>query len=169
MSNSITAQFLHELNSEYDATKKCLERITEDKFEFKPHETSMNMKYLAMLVAEIPLWLRYMVTDGEIDFATFPHKEPTTNAELLQHFEENMEAARKALQEMKDESLNDLFSLKRKGELLYSAPKRADIPTTLNHWVHHRGQLTVYMRMTGLAVPAIYGPSGDDKNFKAPE
>ena len=128
----------------------------------------MTMGYLALLVAEIPLWIKYMVTDGEIDFVTFSHFQPKTSKELVDHFEDNMNAARKALQGTNDEALQESFSLKANGQLLYTAPKINDISTTLNHWVHHRGQLTVYMRLNDIAVPSIYGPSADDKSFAPP-
>lgn len=170
MANNIKTQyFLHELNAEYKATRACLERIPETTFEFKPHPKSMNMGYLVLLIAEIPLWIKHMVTDGEIDFVTFKHFTPKTTKELVDHFEENMEAARKALNETNDEALQMPFSLKANGQVLYSAPKISDIGATLNHWVHHRGQLTVYMRLNDIPVPSIYGPSADDKQFTPPK
>jgi uncharacterized damage-inducible protein DinB len=168
MSTIRTESFLHELDAEYNATRACLERIPESLFEFKPHPKSMTMGYLALLVAEIPLWIKHMVVDGEIDFVTFSHFQPKTNKELVDHFEDNMEAARKALKETDDEKLQSTFSLKANGQLLYSAPKIVDIGVTINHWVHHRGQLTVFMRMKDIPVPSIYGPSADDKTFTPP-
>jgi uncharacterized damage-inducible protein DinB len=170
MSTIKTQSFLQELTNEYKATRACLERIPETLFEFKPHPKSMNMGYLALLVAEIPLWIKHMVTDGEIDFVTFKHFAPKTTAELVSHFEENMQAAKTALEATNDDELQSTtFSLKSNGQLLYTAPKLADIGTTLNHWVHHRGQLTVYMRLCDIAVPSIYGPSADEKNFTPPK
>ena len=169
MSNIKAQSYLKELNSEYKATRKCLEAISETLFEYKPHPKSMAMGYLALLVAEIPLWIRHMIIDSEIDFVTFKHFAPKTTAELVNHFEENMEAARQALKNVTDEDLQAPFSLKSNGQLLYTAPKMADIGTSLNHWVHHRGQLTVYMRMNDIPVPSIYGPSGDDKSFTGPQ
>lgn len=169
MSNTKSQTFLHELNAEYKATLSCLERIPETLFEYKPHPKSMNMGYLALLVAEIPLWIKHMVTDGEIDFVTFQHVTAKTTSALLAHFEENMQAARKALQRATDEDLNALFTLKANGQVLYTSPKVVDIGVTLNHWVHHRGQLTVYMRLNDIPVPSIYGPSADDKSFAAPK
>jgi uncharacterized damage-inducible protein DinB len=169
MSTIRTEAFLKELDAEYLATRACLERIPESLFEFKPHPKSMNMGYLVLLVAEIPLWIKHMVIDGEIDFVTFKHFAPKTNKELVDHFEENMEGARKALKETNDEALQSLFTLKTNGQVIYSAPKIADIGATLNHWVHHRGQLTVYMRLNDIPVPSIYGPSADDKQFAAPK
>jgi uncharacterized damage-inducible protein DinB len=169
MSNVKAQSFLHELNAEYKATRKCLETISENLFEYKPHPKSMTMGYLALLVAEIPLWIKHMIVDSEIDFVTFKHFAPKTNAELVAHFEENMEAARQALQNVTDEELQTPFSLKSNGQLLYTAPKVADVATSLNHWVHHRGQLTVYMRLNDIPVPSIYGPSADDKSFTGPK
>jgi uncharacterized damage-inducible protein DinB len=161
----ITESYLHEFQSEVPATRKCLERISEKTFKFKPHETSMEMGYLALLVAEIPLWMAAMVNDGEIDLATFPHPETQTNEELTRYFDDNVKKAELALSNLTDTDLEREFSLKSNGQVYYSSPLRIDLRTTLNHWVHHRGQLTVYMRMCGIEVPAIYGPSGDDKNF----
>jgi len=169
MSNTITQSFLKELNAEYRATRACLERIPETLFEYKPHPKSMNLGYLTLLVAEIPLWIKHMVTDGEIDFVTFKHFTPKTTKELVDHFEDNMNAGRGALQATNDEELQASFVLKANGQVLYSSPKIADIGSTLNHWVHHRGQLTVYMRLNDIPVPSIYGPSADDKNFAAPK
>lgn len=169
MATAKTEAFLHELNAEYKATRACLERIPESLFGYKPHEKSMNLGYLTLLVAEIPLWIKHMIVDSEIDFVTFKHASPKTTAEMVAHFEENMQAARKALQETTDEALLDTFSLKSNGHVLYTAAKATDIGVTLNHWVHHRGQLTVYMRLNDIAVPSIYGPSADDKSFTAPQ
>jgi uncharacterized damage-inducible protein DinB len=169
MTSIKTKGSLDELNLEYPATKACLERIPESLFDYKPHPKSMNLGYLALLVAEIPLWIKHMVTDGEIDFATFKHAAPKTNKELLDHFEENMAAAKKALESTNDEALQEDFKLKANGQLLYTSKKITDIGVTINHWVHHRGQLTVYMRLNDIPVPSIYGPSADDKNFTVPK
>lgn len=169
MDNTKTKDFLHELNLEYPSTKACLEKIPESLFDYKPHEKSMNMGYLVLLVAEIPLWIKHMITDGEIDFATFKHATPKTNKELMDHFEENMTAARKALESANDDALQEDFTLKANGKVLYTLKKITDIGVTLNHWVHHRGQLTVYMRLNDIPVPSIYGPSADDKNFTVPK
>lgn len=169
MSTAKSESFLHELNAEYRATRLCLERIPESLFEYKPHPKSMNLGYLALLVAEIPLWIKHMIIDSEIDFVTFKHASPKTTTELIAHFEDNMKGAREALQGISDEQLMEPFSLKANGQLLYTSQKVNDIGTTLNHWVHHRGQLTVYMRLNDLYVPSIYGPSADDRTFSAPE
>jgi uncharacterized damage-inducible protein DinB len=164
-----TQSILRELNAEYKATRACLERVPETLYEFKPHPKSMNLGYLCFLVAEIPLWIRHMIVDGEIDFVTFKHASPKNTAEMVAHFEDNMNAARKALQATNDEALeSSSFTLKNNGQVLYTSPELVDLATTLNHWVHHRGQLTVYMRLNDIAVPSIYGPSADDRSFQQP-
>ena len=167
MSTTISAAYLKELNAEYKSTRACLERVSETLYEYKPHLRSMTMGYLVLLVAEIPLWIRHMIIDSVIDFATFKHASPKTTKELLDHFEDNMKAAREALEATNDEALQEPFTLQANGQVLYTSPKIVDIGTTLNHWVHHRGQLTVYMRLNEIAVPSIYGPSADDKSFSA--
>jgi len=161
-----TTAFLEELQMETASTRKCLERIPlSDLFKFKPHETSMEMGYLTLLVAEIPMWIAHMIEDSEIDFVTYPHAKIETSEQLMAHFEDNLKKAEAALQNATDETLEETFTLKANGEVMYTSPKKTDIRTTLNHWVHHRGQLTVYMRMNGIKIPSIYGPSADDKSF----
>ena len=165
MKTQSVAAYLDELKAEAVASRKCLERISESTFDFKPHPKSMTMVYLALLVAEIPLWIAYIIEEGEIDFATFKHFQPKNTNELVNHFDENMKRAEKALQNAKEESLNDHFYLKRDGQVLFSSPKLENIGTSINHWVHHRGQLTVYMRLNDIPVPSIYGPSADERQF----
>src|SRR4051794_19848330 len=123
MSNSKAQSYLQELISEHRATRKCLETISETLFEYKPHPKSMNLGYLALLVAEIPLWIRHMIIDSEIDFVTFKHFAPKTTAELVAHYDENFEAAKQALQNTTEEELQSPFSLKANGQLLYTSPK----------------------------------------------
>ena len=159
------AGFLRELEAEAAASRKCLERIPENLFDWKPHEKSMKLGYLALLVAEIPKWITTMVNDAELDFATYAHFEPKTTDELVKHFDENLEAAKKALQNLSDEDLKKKFSLKNQGQTVSEGTKRAMLEPTINHLVHHRGQLTVFMRLKDIPVPSIYGPSADDRSF----
>ena len=155
--------FQEEIKAESISTRKCLERIPESVYSFKPHETSMEMGYLTLLVAEIPKWIALMVKDSIIDFATFSHHKLSDSAGLLQHYDENLQNAIDALENATEDQLNRNFELKNHGQLLFGAPMLKSIGETINHWVHHRGQLTVYMRMNGIAVPSIYGPSADEK------
>jgi uncharacterized damage-inducible protein DinB len=157
--------FSRELEAEVTASRKCLERIPERLFDWKPHEKSMTLGYLALLVAEIPKWIEYIIEKSEIDFATFEHFHPKTTAELVNHFDENLQNARKAIQNTSDEEFSKFFYLKMKGQVLMKSPKGESVGQSINHLVHHRGQLTVYMRLNNILVPQIYGPSADEKGF----
>ncbi|MGN6532793.1 MAG: DinB family protein [Ginsengibacter sp.] len=161
----LVKEYLKELESEIPATRKCIERVPERLYDWKPHEKSMNMGYLTLLVAEIPRWITFMIEKGEIDFATFEHFQAKTTEELIKRFEENIEGAKNSLKQLKDEDLSKAFSLKNNGQVLFSSPLKENIPSTINHLVHHRGQLTVYMRLNDIPVPSIYGPSADEKGF----
>lgn len=157
--------FLKELEAEVASTRKCLERIPENLFTWKPHERSMGMGELALLVAEIPRWITYMIEKHEIDFVTFGHFQPKTTSELLKLFDDNMVGTRNALQNVNKDVLSKNFVLKNGGQILFSSPIVENIGSSINHMVHHRGQLTVYMRLNDIPVPSIYGPSADDKSF----
>jgi uncharacterized damage-inducible protein DinB len=165
MSNVLASHFLKELEKENPTTGKCLERIPESLFGYKPHPKSMELGYLSQLVAAIPLWIKHMIEDGEIDLVTFPRPQINTTQDLVNYYQQNIEAARQALQHLQDDVLQEPFSLKANGKTMYTITKGEDVMTTLNHWVHHRGQLTVYMRLNDIEVPSIYGPSADDKSF----
>ena len=158
-------EYGEELKAETGATRKCLERVSEKLFDWKPHEKSMVLGYLALLVAEIPKWITEMIVKSEIDFATFQHFQPRTTAELVKHFEENVAGALNALETVSNTALDEPFFLKREGKVLFSSPKKENVRLSINHMVHHRGQLTVYLRLNNIAVPSIYGPSADDRGF----
>jgi uncharacterized damage-inducible protein DinB len=159
------AEYSKELETEATATRKCLERIPETLFDWKPHEKSMTLGYLALLIAEIPKWIAHMVEKSEIDFATFEHFKAKNTSELVNHFDENMKAAKNALKNVSNEALQEPFYLKNQGHVVFSSPKKDNVGISINHLVHHRGQLTVYMRLNNIAVPSIYGPSADDRGF----
>lgn len=161
----IITQFSAELEAEIPATRKCIERITEDLFTWKPHEKSMNMGYLVTLVAEIPKWLATMINIGVIDFQTFQHSQPKTTQEMVHYFEDNIREARKAFKALTTDKLATPFVLKNGDQVLMNSPLLENLSSTINHWVHHRGQLTVYMRLNNIPVPSIYGPSADEKGF----
>jgi uncharacterized damage-inducible protein DinB len=165
MSSTLGTAFLKEMESEIRATRRCLEAIPEKLYEYKPHEKSMNMGYLALLVADIPQWITWMIEKSVIDLGKYERFELSTNAALLKHFDQNIENAKRALGDVSNEELDKSFYLKNSGQDLYSQPKRESIPSTINHWVHHRGQLTVYMRLNDIPVPSIYGPSADERTF----
>jgi uncharacterized damage-inducible protein DinB len=157
--------YLKELEAEVTATRKCLERIPMELFNFKPHETSMELGYLTLLVTDIPRWIAKIVEQTEIDFATDERFKPATAEDIVKRFDNNVQGAKNALVNVTDEALQEMFYLKNSGQILYSSSKLSQLEQTVNHMVHHRGQLTVYMRMNNIPVPSIYGPSADEKHF----
>lgn len=157
--------YLKELEAEVTATRKCLERIPMEVYKFKPHESSMEMGYLTLLVADIPRWIAVLIEQPYLDFATDEKFSPDTVADLVNRFDENVQRARNALTGVQDEALQETFSLKNSGQVLYSSPKISQLEQMVNHMVHHRGQLTVYMRMNKIPIPSIYGPSADERHF----
>ena len=166
MENNFLANlFARELQTEYAATRKCLEKIPDNIYHFKPHPKSMELGYLALLVAEIPLWIVHIIKEGVIDFATYKRFQLSTREALLQHYEDSFKSAVQALQKISDDKLEDQFVLQNNGQQLSSSSKKESIGSSINHWVHHRGQLTVYMRLNDIPVPSIYGPSADERTF----
>ncbi|MGE5399637.1 MAG: DinB family protein [Ignavibacteriales bacterium] len=165
MKNTMALEYLKELEAETTSTRKCIERIPMELFDFKPHEKSMALGYLTLLIAEMPKWITYIIEKSVIDFVTWEHLQPKTSAELVKHFDENIKGAKNALQNVSDEALSEMFYLKNGEQVLLSSSKKESVGQTINHLVHHRGQLTVYMRLNDIPVPSIYGPSADEKGF----
>ena len=158
-------KFLNELEAEASATRKCLERIPESLFGWKPHVKSMEMGRLAQLIAEIPEWLTQTIEVSVIDFATYKHFTPKNTTELVSYFEKNLAGAKNALSKVTNEQLQEMFYLKNNGVTIFSSTKEETIGSSINHLVHHRGQLTVYMRLNDILVPSTYGPSADEQGF----
>lgn len=166
----MTDLFLEELKREAPGTRKVLERVPEGRSDWAPHEKSMKMGYLASLVASMPSWIDMMIHQDELDFAPvdpakqFKRFEWTKTPELLDLFDESMKKAIAALESTTDEHLMTNWRLKAAGHLISEEPRYINIMNgMLTHWAHHRGQLTVYLRLNEAAVPAIYGPSADEK------
>lgn len=166
MKSIIAAEYARELESEVRATVECLKETPMDKFGWKPHEKSMGLGYMAQLVADIPRWIQYMIEKSVIDFETYPQFKGTSNEELVEHFETSVKAATKALAGVTDERLKETFQLKHGEKVLMSTPIDKSISSAINHMVHHRGQLTVYLRLNDKTVPSIYGPSADVSGFR---
>lgn len=161
----LAAEYIRELESEVKATRECLESTPLDKLDWKPHDKSMEIGYLAQLTADIPRWIQYAIEQGAVDFETYPQFKGATNAELTDHFDKCVEGAKRALSSVSDETLKGTFELKRGEQVLMSTPIDETISQSINHLVHHRGQLTVYLRLNDVAVPSIYGPSADSGGF----
>lgn len=162
---SLGKEFSKEIESEVKATRRCLEAIPDKLYKYKPHEKSMDLGYLALLVADIPGWIIDMIEKSVIDLATYKRFELSTTAALVKYFDDNIAGVKRTLERTGDKDLDGIFELKVAGKVVMSLPKKESVRQTINHWVHHRGQLTVYMRLNNIPVPSIYGPSADDKGF----
>lgn len=158
-------EFSTEIESEIKATRRCLEAIPDKLYKYKPHEKSMELGYLALLVAAIPKWIVDMVERSEIDLATYERFELSTTAALVKYFDDNVAAAKRTLDKVTNKELDRTFELKVSGKVVMSSTKKESVQQSINHWVHHRGQLTVYMRLNDIPVPSIYGPSADERMF----
>ena len=166
----LTELLLNELESEAEKSRRALECVPDGKHDFKPHDRSMIFGYLADMVATIPSWIAMEVTMNELDIAptdgsTMKQEPNKTSAALVAALDKSAAAARDALQKTNDDHLKTTWQLKARGAVVQEAPRYEMIQDTINHWAHHRGQMTVYLRLMGAKVPALYGPSADDRSF----
>jgi uncharacterized damage-inducible protein DinB len=160
--------FVQRLLAEYDDEMKkartMLERVPEDKLTWKPHEKSMTLGKLASHVADFPNWALTTVQVDTLDFkASDMPAPPTSRADILQKFAKDLSGARQAISGLTEEQLGTKWTLKFEGQEIFSMP-RADVLrlTVMNHLIHHRAQLSVYLRLLDVAVPGMYGPSADE-------
>lgn len=165
---ALNESLIAELKQEAANTRKMLERATEKSFAWKPHEKSMTLGGLAQHLAEIPMWVGVSVDQDELDFAKsdYKPKTATTTEELLKTFDENLENAVKSLKNASDEKLMGTWTMRNGEKIYFTMPKTAVVRYfVLNHSIHHRGQLSVYLRLLDVPLPQIYGPTADDSNF----
>jgi uncharacterized damage-inducible protein DinB len=164
---TLTQHFTEQLEREVPLSNRALERVPEGKTEWKPHEKSMPLGYLAALVAMIPEWVANAIEMNELDIAgggkDFPM--PRTSQDLVAFHERSAAKARAALAATNDAFLQTPWRLLVGGKVVMEKPRGVVITDSLMHMAHHRGQLTVYLRLLGQPVPAIYGPSADDQRF----
>ena len=165
------AEFLREeLDREVERSRKALQEVPSGKYDWKPHEKSMIFGYLADMVATIPMWITMQIERDELDVAPPPEKSmkpapKETSEELVKALDETAAGARAALEKTTDEHLRTNWKLLARGQVVLEDQRYRMIQDTFNHWAHHRGQMTVYLRLMGQKVPALYGPSADDKSF----
>jgi uncharacterized damage-inducible protein DinB len=168
----LTEFLLAELDREVERSRRALEEMPEGKYDWKPHEKSMILGYLANMVATIPMWITMQINQDELDVAPAPgeskmeQKRMDTSAELIAALDKSAAGARSALEKTTDDHLMTNWRLLARGNVVMEVPRYEMIQDTINHWAHHRGQMTVYLRLLGAKVPAIYGPSADDNQFR---
>ena len=160
--------FLQQLERETAANRKVLERVPQGKNSWKPHERSMEMGYLAALVASMPRWISMMIETEELNFdKPESHRvRPTpqnSTADLLKLADECKAQAKAALDHTNEAHLAQNWKFVMGGKALNEAPRSQQIADVFTHMAHHRGQLTVYLRLNEAKVPAIYGPSADER------
>lgn len=161
----LATAFLGELENEAKVTRAVLERVPAEKFDWKPHEKSMTMGRLAVHVAEMFGWTKEVCKSDVLDFATMDLTpfEPKTNEELLTFFDDHIANARSIIAETSDETFLTNWTMRNGEEVYLTLPKVAVVRTfVMNHIIHHRGQLSVYLRLNDIPVPSMYGPSADD-------
>jgi uncharacterized damage-inducible protein DinB len=165
---TMTERFLEELDREAARTRRTLEQVPTGRDDWKPHAKSMPLARLAGLVASMPSWVPLILQQDELDL-TPPGggqwRQPGVN-ELVQTHDKAVADARAALGSVTDEFLlNTRWRLRAGGNVVSDAPRYLVLRETFNHLAHHRGQLTVYLRLNDATVPSIYGPSADDQRF----
>ncbi len=167
----LNQMILPEFDHEMANTRRSLERVPEDKFAWKPHEKSPNMGWLAGHIAVLPSWTRPALEQASIDIAPPGAQqnrspEPKTSAELLAAFDKNVAEARALIASATDEQMMLPWTLLSGGQKVFTQPRFAVLRGfVLNHMIHHRAQLGVYLRLNNVPVPAIYGPSADESGM----
>jgi uncharacterized damage-inducible protein DinB len=166
----LTELFLTELDREAERSRRTLAQVPEGKHDWKPHDKSMKLGYLAMMVATMPTWIGMMIKQDELDVAPaegsqFKQEPMNTSAEYVSALDKSLAEGRAALQNTTEDHLKTPWRLLARGKVVQEAARHEMIRDTINHWAHHRGQMTVYLRLLGATVPAIYGPSADEQRF----
>jgi uncharacterized damage-inducible protein DinB len=167
----LTELLIAELDREVPRSRRALQEVPAGNYDWKPHDKSMILGYLANMVATMPQWMALGVTQNELDVApangsAMRHEKLETSDALVKALDKSAADARAALQGTTDEFLMTPWKLLARGQVVMETPRWEMIQDTINHWAHHRGQMTVYLRLLGAKVPSIYGPSADDKQFR---
>jgi uncharacterized damage-inducible protein DinB len=165
----LTELFLAELDREGPRTRRALENVPRGRDDWKPHAKSMPLGRLAGLVATMPSWVSLIIEQDELDLTPPPgqgqYQQPAMD-ELAQTHDQHLAKARESLSKTNDDFLiTTKWRLRAGGKVVMEQPRHIVLRETINHLAHHRGQLTVYLRLTDQTVPAIYGPSADDQTF----
>jgi len=161
---AISESFIGELQHEAATTRKVLERIPQNTFDWKPHEKSMSMSQLATHVADMFGWYSHTLESDELDFANgYEQPKPADAKELVEILDKNVAAAIESLKKTDDAAFMKNWTLRSGEDVFLEMPRVAVVRSmVMNHIVHHRGQLSVYLRLNDIPVPAMYGPSADE-------
>ena len=161
----IAERLIAELEQEALKNKKMLERIPESKLSWKPHEKSMTIGRLGMHIAELPNWIDRCVCSAEYDMGTTPYNPniPKTHAQIMTEFESQLNKTISLLRNATDKMLSENWKVRKGDRVIYDMPRAEVVRRQMNHIVHHRGQLSVYLRLLDVPVPGTFGPSADER------
>jgi uncharacterized damage-inducible protein DinB len=167
----LTELLIGELDREVPRSRRVLVEVPAGKYDWKPHDKSMIFGYLANMVATMPSWVAMGVNMNELDVApasgsAMSQEKLETSDALVKALDKSAAEARAALSGTTDDFLMTPWKLLARGQVVMETPRWEMIQDTINHWAHHRGQMTVYLRLLGAKVPSVYGPSADDKQFR---
>jgi uncharacterized damage-inducible protein DinB len=159
---SISETFLPEFDQEMAITRRLLERVPTERGAWKPHVKSFSLGHLAQLVSWMPGWITQAMRETRLDLGAAPKYSHEKTEALLAGFDQNVKEARAALAAARDEEYLVPWSLTAGDRVLFTLPRVAVVRQTINHLIHHRGQLTVYLRLVDVPLPSIYGPTADE-------
>lgn len=159
---TVAQEFLAEFDGEMPSTRKLLERVPSDRGSWKPHPKSFSLGHLAQLVARMPSWLVSMLRDDKLDIGAGAGYTLEKTEALIAEFDRGVHDGHEALESASDRDLDVPWSLTHGSHVLFTMPRRIVVRQHLNHIVHHRGQLTVYLRLNDVPLPSIYGPTADE-------
>ena len=159
------AAFAQEFDQEMATTRRLVERVPSDKAEWRPHPKSFPLGHLTQLVCRMPGWIANALSSDTLDLTTYPSYSFETTDTLLAEFDRHVADVRRALARATDESLAGTWSLTMGGRVLLQSTRGAIVRQNISHLSHHRGQLTVYLRLLDVPIPPIYGPTADERTF----
>ncbi|HPG10700.1 MAG TPA: DinB family protein [Chitinophagaceae bacterium] len=158
--------FRQQLEAEGAITRKFLERVPDDKYDFKPHERSMVIKDLVTHIADLPGWFHLTLTTKELDFANgYDQPDINTNKELLAFFDKRYQEGLSMLVPENEKQLSEKWVLRNGEKILWEDTKLIVLRSSMSQQIHHRAQLGVYLRLLNIPIPGSYGPSADENDF----
>jgi len=162
---STAQRFIKEIQQEAAKNKSMLERIPEPKLSWKPHEKSMTIGRLGMHIAELPRWVDRCLNSKEYDMGSAPYNPniPKSHAEIMAEFDRQLNNAVRVLESASDSQLEENWKFRRGDKVIYDLPRAEVVRRQLNHIIHHRGQLSVFLRLLDVPVPGTYGPTADER------
>jgi uncharacterized damage-inducible protein DinB len=162
MTHAIAEKLIPEFDQEMATTRRLLERVPTDKGTWKPHEKSFALGHLTQLVATMPGWITRTLREDNVNLAGGSGYSFQTTESLLDQFDRHVKEAHSAIEEATDQDLEGPWSLKHGDNVLFTQPRGAAVRNHINHLIHHRGQLSVYLRLIDVPLPSIYGPTADE-------